>query len=565
MSGPFRKVSQILKDFANLRTPSKGPEAEKKKFNDYMRRAALTRFDGGVEKRNPDFELDFKTALKQVFDQRKPMEVYDIGNHFEVVNDFDQEERPYLCLRYDVFMAAKSHLEPSSSPGYPLQKNYSTNADVPDDQLFYYVNAAMLSLLSDERPDLMTPYELESLRIFFPATVFPKSEPTKVSKDLRLIYGDSVIKQMISLILMGDYLNEIKLGWTTCSHKVGMDMYTQSGLAKLAQHWSNQFHKWSLAPRQILSDILELTNECYNVEFPSDVEDGDTDDEEEESSDDSDVSSISLSPRERFDKLKEHFGDPDPEFVSDDIEGWEYQGRAWQQELWYENMVPPNATDYQRSMITRLGMLERNQSLLFSDGTLSQPLFFIILSGLRITHIFNSDIRAALARVDAFLKATDAMESTNGDDCIMPYIKQPELDYGDQYTYPQFRSSELGWVHTDVNPVWYECTSEDVAADTAQFTTLVPFSSQVFHITSTIMPRLGLQSPVIVDRVRCYPTGVHKMLYNYCCLGHGPYDEAARVAIRDHFQRRFHIDGDKLLKVCDIVDAQVSRMMRESA
>lgn len=326
-------------------------------------------------------------------------------------------------LRHDVFHRAYSHLKMDSTPGFPYFE-YARNEEVPMSLLYTDVNnmlrrwqALMHKELSPEDeldPEVRLTYFLEGLAP--PAQVFIKSEPTKKSKIARLIYGLSLMMNIVARILFGDYLFSLKSSWDKASHKVGMDMYTEEGLNRL------------------------------------------------------------------FENLKTLYSlGPEYEVVSDDIQGWEYMGRAEFQVIWHDEYLnAAQATPFHRSFQLLYAKMERLSLVVDTDGYLHSLPFYIVYSGKVTTHAENSDERAALAEVDYDTYTIPVQTTaTNGDDCLAARRKgcRPII------------SEHLGYVHTDVQ---------------VQTLNRINFSSQVF-----------IHDGLRIVRV---PDGVQKSTFNLLAL-----------------------------------------------
>lgn len=147
----------------------------------------------------------------------------------------------------DVLKRALNTLQGSSSPGYPYCYEYATNRDVIHDfeAIRIVVSVAIYALRTCKIQEIAasskSPPYIDSDKInplleygIYPPHVFVKDEPTKQDKKARLIYGLPVIMNIISRLIFGDYLNYTKQTWETNPHKVGMNMYTEEGLAKLS-------------------------------------------------------------------------------------------------------------------------------------------------------------------------------------------------------------------------------------------------------------------------------------------------------------------------------------------
>jgi len=138
-----------------------------------------------------------------------------------------------------VFNLATRGVNRSSAPGYPFQR-FASNSDVLDlayYELYLEVNSVMQYWLNTGLPAGVPTDEvcvnLLLNRCVPPCTLFVKGEPTDKDKVARLIYGMSLVTNVISRILFGDWIGALKSTWVTNNHKVGMDMYTTEGLDAL--------------------------------------------------------------------------------------------------------------------------------------------------------------------------------------------------------------------------------------------------------------------------------------------------------------------------------------------
>lgn len=273
-------------------------------------------------------------------------------------------------LRQGIFDRACSHLNPKSSPGFPYSK-YATNADVPRSELYMDVNDMLKRWLSAVMPDELN-YTNEQKLWFFnnglapPAQIFVKSEPTKSDKIARIIYGLSSLMNVIARILFADYLQSVNETWGLCSHKVGMDMYTDAGLKTLHDNIQTIFH--SVPDSEVISDDVQGW---------------------------------------------EYMDRPEFQVIWHEV----YMGCA-------------NATPFHRMLQTAYACVERAMLIVDSDSYVHSLPFYITFSGKVTTHLQNSDERAALAEVDYGTYKTNLQTTvTNGDDCLAarPRYSKPEF------------------------------------------------------------------------------------------------------------------------------------------
>lgn len=297
-------------------------------------------------------------------------------------------------LRVDVFERALKGVNPDSSPGFPFYE-YAKNRDVPAQLVYDAANALLKNWESNdgmmwlddlEELNLNKRTEMFLLGLALPSTVFVKGEATKIEKIARLIYGVSLVMNVIGRILFGSYLASVTTTWDSATHKVGLDMYTSSGLKRL-----KAFFDVLKASKKTLEDLGGLP---YFV-------------------------------------------------VSDDIQGWEYMARLWMHFAWHkEYLHSASATPYHRALQRRFMVAEAHAFVVDSDGILHAPPTYYTASGKILTHKQNSDERAALAELDFGTEVFSIpTEATNGDDCLaLAWHTDVE----------RLESTRLGFVHTDI-------------------------------------------------------------------------------------------------------------------
>lgn len=357
----------------------------------YLDRASKTRYNGTTEKMPSADELAaYGLCMDHIFAQRAPPPTFTEADIFERGD-----------LRRDVFLKAVSNLNPASSPGFPYIGTYSTNEELNYAELYDAVNYLLQNWIH-VGPETLFSMKRDDDRISAfisglvpPAHIFIKGEPTKIAKIARLIFGVSVIYNVIARIIFGDYLRDLTKTWHTASHKVGLDFSSREGLDKLGEF------------------VVSLETER--------------------------------------DKTTE-------KFVSDDIRGWEYQIREWMHQAWHRSyMKRANATTFHRRLQTCYLLSEELSLVMLSDGTLLNPKRFFTFSGKVTTHIENSDERSALAMVDYFHErkiitveqlreqlircAKMRFNMVNGDDCVRLSVPNSGPTW----------SEGLGFEHTDVH------------------------------------------------------------------------------------------------------------------
>lgn len=327
-----------------------------------------------------------------LFDQRSAPPTFEFEHIFESDGS----------LRRDVFLRAWSHVNQTSTPGFPFL-DLSLNSDVPLNVLYCEVSSLLKRWESDSFPTSRA----DAFQMGFapPAHLFVKGEPTKVDKRARLIYGVSVVMNVIARIFFGDYLDAVKQTWHTASHKVGLDFNTREGL-------------------DMLDKNVRLLSRAKAMLWGVDV-------------------------------------------VSDDIQGWEYQSRTWMHLTWHDAYLnKARATPLHRKLQLAFANAEMLAYVVDSDGWFHDLPFYITMSGRVTTHLQNSDERAALSIADFAASVSSPsglapdlltrymLSITNGDDCVM-------LKAGGTFA----SETLLGFVHTDVRVedplgVWHFCSQE---------------------------------------------------------------------------------------------------------
>jgi hypothetical protein len=288
---------------------------------------------------------DYEAALNSIFFESPPPQTFTQEMLFEGGE-----------LRKMVFLAAYTHIKMDSTPGFPYHYDYSTNEEVPLKQLYDDVNLLFKTWMN-VNPTGKTAEQLFELGFAYPACIFVKGEPTKAEKVARLVFGLSLVMNVAARIIFGDYLNELSSSWETSTHKVGMDMETEEGKAKL------------------MNAYAKLRGQ------------------------------VDLYYHDRV--------------VSDDIQGWEYQYRRFMMELWHKCYLRrAGATPFHRFIQMQYMTAEIMQLLLDSSGYIHKTPFYIMYSGKPTTHAENSQNRGALARMDSnTIYQLEPTAMTNGDDC----------------------------------------------------------------------------------------------------------------------------------------------------
>lgn len=290
----------------------------------------------------------------------------------------------------------------TSTPGFPYYM-CSTNREVNILDLYKRVSDLLISW-RDNPLVLNREYAMQyfSEQRTVPVTAFPKGEATKIDKIVRLIFGGSLVMNVIERILFGDYLEAVKNTWRTNAHKVGMDFNTPEGCEEVMLCLENLYRKAKSRGKVLLSD---------------------------------------------------------------DIQGWEWQDREWMHSAWVdsfkENCVL-NLDAVGSSLYDSYAAASSMSPVVHDDGEVILTPDHIMTSGKLTTHLQNSDQRSALAMIDG--KTSDPFDNiTNGDDCLFICDKSDAIfrtfessRYGFVHTDVQIEngrefhfSSQVFWRDTD--------------------------------------------------------------------------------------------------------------------
>jgi hypothetical protein len=362
-------ISKILK----LHMPPSGGAVERSRMEFYFGRLNGTRFHEEPQVKdvktgpkriidafmpNKEFRDKYTQAMKRLFKQRAPIRQLEHEDIFQ--KDSDGKHR----LNRVTFIRAFQSLNKDSSPGYPFVYYASTNEELDPHAVYECCNEVLVKWARAAKEFGTTDFmanmsylECFTKGLVYPSMAFVKSEPTDAVKIARLIYGVSVVHQILSIILMGEYLKSLPESWDTACHKVGLDFSTDEGLKKL----------------------FRCTDRLFDV------------------------------------------ADRDGRKVqSDDIQGWEYNLRHWMHMCWYDELAS-GLTGTHAKLLRILCDAEMRMSIIDSDGFVHVPPTFFMYSGKLNTHACNSDARAALADVLNGYSDTivdEITNETNGDDCI---------------------------------------------------------------------------------------------------------------------------------------------------
>jgi hypothetical protein len=265
-------------------------------------------------------------------------------------------------LKRDVFERAYTHLKKDATPGFPYI-DYSTVADVPRDVLYRDV-CYLLNVVEniDFSSDYMNcPESIMfglSSGFYFPAKMFVKGEPTKVTKVARLIYGVGLVMNLFNRIFFGDYMQELSNSWDKTCHKIGIDFESEDGL------------------RRYEGFLEQIKLEA-----------------------------------QRTGRI----------FVQDDIQGWEYMAQPVLYEAMLEayrsKADPEDDSSLLRNLMNYLVWHYRTTMVLDSDNVLHVLPIAILPSGDPKTHWLNTMMRILVATIDSRERYSKSCCQANGDDC----------------------------------------------------------------------------------------------------------------------------------------------------
>lgn len=347
--------------------PPKGHIVEQQRMDFYLDRAAQTRLsqrtarDKGLSNNEMDVYVEALDALFYDVDEY-------ISQDILTRDSFGKEFEVPPAMRERIW----SKINKSSSPGFPFA-DYPTNEDVGIVTAFEAVEEQLRKwwqYQDIQRHEQFKNSDREErcrmllrLGLAPPASSFIKGEPTSKTKVARVIYGTSLITNIISVMCYGGFLDGLKDTWDVSDHKVGLDMYTEEGLKKF---------------------------ETYLRDLFKDQETGE---------------------RARV--------------MSSDVQGWEYQVREWmfmKRIRAYCHAMDGNYY-FHKWLISYSAFIEIHTCVIDSAGYVHCLPFYITFSGKRDTHFGNSFDRAALARLDEDEPVDYAVACTNGDDCLNKFVK----------------------------------------------------------------------------------------------------------------------------------------------
>jgi hypothetical protein len=481
----------IIESIGQLHLPPRGAEIEKDRFHYYIGRVKAE------EVKHQQFKHHYKKIFGHMMDRRTKIRPMTYRQLFTEEGDLN----PIL------FERALTRVRPESTPGYPLGIFFATNEEAMSSPLLYDCVNNYFQRLRDSTYSQLEeadPFELFTKGVLFTASAFVKGEATKASKVARLIYGASLVKTVADLILLGDYVHGVKDTWVQCEHKVGMDMYTESG-----------------------KDLL------YNVSYKHLRE-----------------LHAALSARALAANA------PLPTIVSNDVQGFEYSCSEAIHEAWYEANVgmlqtyrevigytveggfkqplysdsyrpDPEAVAFTGDMLLKHGLVERrSRFILFSDLELVYSHRFIRLSGLLVTHLLNSDERGLMSYMNIAVTTplllfpiSDVGERLmhygiavsnmdNGDDCV-------EISWGRTSYY-----DEIGYVITDIIPQGDR----------------LDFSSNLFFVEDGNVKRVPTNVPKIIFNLLTEPDNDESVLGMLMNLTDHPCFHDF-VAILNHYRK----------------------------
>jgi len=369
----------LHKKLLKLHLPPTGGDVERGRLVFYLQRAAETRFSAPDEdgkrwevKPAPEFILRYEKAMDRLFIQRKlarakkGLPASKSAHSLDWWSDYDK------VVDRDVFDVVWASVNKDSSPGYPLVYLAKTNEDLDVDIVYDLVNETLRKWLDMdiEKVDLKDRVGLFGSGASWPTMAFVKMEPTDEGKIARLIFGVSVVMNVIGRLLFGDYVGALKDTWSECQHKVGLDMYSVEGLELARNSFSKLF---ALAEKKGVG------------------------------------------------------------VVSDDVQGWEYQVRTWMSHAWYKSYMKYCVAEMDcdlTHLIRCYVAMEGAALCITSSGEVFNPPFHITASGKFTTHIENTDTRAALAdTINGFeeLDPEELPSATNGDDCVSLDMGQADV------------------------------------------------------------------------------------------------------------------------------------------
>lgn len=404
----------------------------------------LNRYTGneGAEYASRAFD---KIMQGEIFQSMKPMFAQ------ELLEDLWQEygfvDGNTDTIPESIFMEAYGSVDKDSTPGYPFDF-YSTNADVPLILLKEKVDEVWSLLHSEDFDDIFDfDPEAEADEVMaqkmanlfregkvYPASVFVKSEPTGKSKIARLIYGDSLVMGIIARILFGSFITKLPKVQELTNNAIGIDFTSEEGIQSYAR---------KLRSKITLGDFV----------------------------------------------------------VSDDVQGFEYMTpyRAWYafcvsfiEALDIFIDVHPDVF----RLYERYAKMTAARLVILSDGEVLLLPFFITLSGIYVTHAFNSHWRAMLATLDlsTYYRRNGVNEKrklrthdSNGDDNWCSSVIRVDTHLWGE------ASRAFGYVHTDVHTNRWQPGAT------------IEFCSQEFKLFSCSSREWNIG-------VR--PTGVEKSIYN---------------------------------------------------
>lgn len=351
----------LLQSLAKLHTPPRGGPTERRKIFDYITRASLTRLSDGVEKEfSKNAKKKYDSYMKSLFSKCEPTPDYCWDAILEDGN-----------LKLGVFEQLWARIKKASTPGFGFSE-YASNEDVGASLAYSIFNEMLLKWKEVDVTELRAKRKTMSARAFKvylftqglapPATVFVKSECTSKEKIARLIYGCSILLNLMGILLFGDLLSTLADTWPEQQHKVGMDFNTDEGLVKLTKSFDRVIQAWYRAK--------------------------------------------------------------DAYLISDDIQGWEYQVRETMCVSFHKAFRTNNLARKVKDAVMRHHLSEvyeiivTNLLVVDSECYFHDLPFYIRFSGEKTTHIQNTFERLCLAYVDSKLDMNLFDADANGDDNV---------------------------------------------------------------------------------------------------------------------------------------------------
>lgn len=358
----------IRTDLAKLHTPPRGGAIERNRMVFYLQRAAKTRLDERGHEKQPT------ASQKKVFNDK----MYELFEEMPATHDFSA--RHFLDddgnLKMDIFEMMWRDVNKDSSPGFGFAEE--TNREVGMTKAYEFFNEFLKRWLSTDHASLVSKLSALSTReekaqylfdagLAPPATCFVKGESTKEEKIARLIYGVSLLMNLMGVLIFQSFLAKLVDNWDTHPHKVGLDFTSQDGLQKITKFFDKMF------------DHIKPLGKRYHV-------------------------------------------------VSDDIQGWEYQVRSWMSATFhasYRDYLDTKEGTFLTDLSLLYDTISQYTLIIDSDCFVHCTPFYIRLSGEKTTHSQNCFERISLSAIDT-TTAKANYSTANGDDNIYSKLRSTE-------------------------------------------------------------------------------------------------------------------------------------------